>query len=172
MRASCSRQRCGLGILPARTNPQSLSSLSSPCWIKYKSIFHYHPSLKQNKSTGSVMDQEVKVLGLSLLWLCLQLWWGFDPWPWNLCCQCGQNKTDLLLNTFIYSYCSICLFHFRAKLLTEQFKVSPFPLPIYSLTHLVIPHLHYSTQTAFFFFFFGLFAISLGRSHGIWRFPG
>ena len=27
------------------------------------------------------MGQQVKDLALSLLWLCLQLWRGFDPWP-------------------------------------------------------------------------------------------
>ena len=29
------------------------------------------------------MAQQVKELALSLLWTCLQLWHGFDPWPKN-----------------------------------------------------------------------------------------
>lgn len=31
----------------------------------------------------SLMAQQVKDLVLSLLWLWLQLWYGFDPWPRN-----------------------------------------------------------------------------------------
>ena len=39
------------------------------------------------------MAQQVKGPALSLLWLRLLLWLGFDPWPRNFCMlQAGQKK--------------------------------------------------------------------------------
>ena len=39
-----------------------------------------------------LMAQRVKELALSLLWLRLQLWCGFNPWPWNFCILWVQPK--------------------------------------------------------------------------------
>ena len=36
------------------------------------------------------MAQQVKDLVLSLLWLRLLLWLGFDPWPQNFCIPWAQ----------------------------------------------------------------------------------
>ena len=42
------------------------------------------------------MTQWVKDLALSLLWLWLQLWCGFDPWPRNFRMPWTWPKKDLL----------------------------------------------------------------------------
>ena len=39
----------------------------------------------KNISGNSLVTQWVKDLVLSLQWLRLLLWCGFDPWPWNFC---------------------------------------------------------------------------------------
>lgn len=36
--------------------------------------------------TSSSVVQWVQDLVLSLQWLSLKLWQGFDPWPWNFMC--------------------------------------------------------------------------------------
>lgn len=36
--------------------------------------------------TSSPVVQWVQDLVLSLQWLSLKLWQGFDPWPWNFMC--------------------------------------------------------------------------------------
>ena len=38
------------------------------------------------------MAQEVKDIALSLLWLWLQLWCGFSPWPGNFCMVRTRQK--------------------------------------------------------------------------------
>ena len=40
-------------------------------------------TLIQKKPLSSLVAQKVKDLALSLLWLWLLLWCGFDPWPGN-----------------------------------------------------------------------------------------
>ena len=54
------------------------------------------------------MSQGVKDLALSLLWLWLLLWHGFDPWPGNFCMlwtwprtKKTQNKTQLFRFPFL-----------------------------------------------------------------------
>ena len=50
------------------------------------------------------MAQQFKDLALSLLWVWLLLWCGFDPWPKNfymLQVRPGSNKNN---NTPLYKY--------------------------------------------------------------------
>jgi len=41
--------------------------------------------LRKNNFRTSLVTQWVKDLALSLLWLWLELWHGFDPWARNFC---------------------------------------------------------------------------------------
>ena len=51
-----------------------------------------HSDLK-NYSCTSLLAQQVKDLTLSVRWLGLLLWHGFDPCPGtSTCCECGQKK--------------------------------------------------------------------------------
>ena len=45
----------------------------------------------------------VKHSALSLLWLGLLLWHGFDPWPGNLCLLRVQPKKENILPSFLSS---------------------------------------------------------------------
>ena len=41
--------------------------------------------IKVHLKRSYLVAQRVKNLALSLLWLCLQLCYGFSPWPKNFC---------------------------------------------------------------------------------------
>ena len=47
----------------------------------------------ENGLGSFLVTQQLKSPALSLLWLGLLLWHGFNPWPWNLCIAwAGQKK--------------------------------------------------------------------------------
>ena len=53
---------------------------------------------KAHNLGSSLVAQWVKDPALSLLWLWLQLWHGFDPWPRNFCMPQAQpeRKNELI----------------------------------------------------------------------------
>ena len=52
-----------------------------------------------NKSQSSLVAQQVKDLGLSLLWLRSLLWHGFDPWLSNFHMNGAQHKKQTEVST-------------------------------------------------------------------------
>ena len=98
------------------------------------------------------MSQQVKDLGLSLLWLRSQLWRRFDPWPGKFCIQqakegrkegmegrvgagkpLGTEKWTSLLTLYFpsYSHSILCLWiplNLPSKTLTKPFNI---PCPPY-----------------------------------------
>ena len=58
------------------------------------------------------MAQQLKDSALSLLWLWLQLWYRFNPWPWNFLHAPGTAKQTSKENThtqFPRQHCMISL---------------------------------------------------------------
>ena len=55
------------------------------------------------------MAQKVKDLVLSLLWLELQLWCGFSPWPWNFHMLGVKQKKKKKKILHFSPYASKCL---------------------------------------------------------------
>ena len=65
-------------------------------WFQYKG-----EDVIPVKNKSSLVAPWVKDLELSLLWLGLLLWFGFDPWPLgtSACHRCCKNQTNKKLKT-------------------------------------------------------------------------
>ena len=55
--------------------------------------------LKKLSLRSSLVTQQIKGPALSLLWLGLLLWHGFDPWPWNFYIPPVWPKTNTTTTT-------------------------------------------------------------------------
>ena len=99
----------------------------------------------EKTTASSLVAQWVQELALSLPWL--RLLHGCDPWPGNLHMLQAQPPPAKPTN----------------KQKQNKGKEKMIGADVEN---------HLSKVTFLFFFFFCLFAISLGRSRGIWRFPG
>lgn len=49
--------------------------------LNLKAYSFFHLPASESTSKSSLVAQQVKDLVLSLLWLRLKLWCGFNPWP-------------------------------------------------------------------------------------------
>ena len=61
--------------------PEELIKIKEQRDEEIKAVF----SGKRGAKRSSLMAPQIKDLALSLLWLWLLLWCGFDPWPRNFC---------------------------------------------------------------------------------------
>ena len=85
---TCTKPPFGQKVAAGHEGQVSLFMMVMPFWIRED----VRIGLIKSSPGSSLVAQEAKDPRLSLLWLWLLLWLGFNPWPRNLCVSWAQWK--------------------------------------------------------------------------------